>query len=88
MEILKRSNIKNIDNTFENMNKFKTTYFYKEFVGKVFICNDTPGVVWFLAKKPYGKRDEIALINELEDMNASFDVKDISFCTSEVLKEA
>ena len=76
-----------IDNTFENAIQLKKTDFYKEFVDKVFVCRETPNVVWFLAKKPYCKRDEVALINELEDMNVSFDVKDVSFCTSEMLKE-
>lgn len=73
-------NIKNVIN-------FKTTKFYKEFVDKIYINNAEPDTIWFSTKKPYTKRDEIALWTELEDHDFDFFVKDVLFETSNNLKE-
>ena len=65
--------------------EFKKTTFYKEFVEKVYICNDMPNTVWFKAKKPYHKRDEIILWRELD--HTDLDTINVAFQTSEKLIE-
>lgn len=47
----------------------KKTAFYNEIVETVYICKDMPNTVWFKAKNPYGKRNEITLWNELEHID-------------------
>lgn len=72
----------------DNLNavqEFKKTTFYKEFVEKVYICNKMPNTVWFKAKKPYHKRDEIILWKELE--YTDIDTINVTFKTSEILIE-
>lgn len=50
----------------EFIEAIKNTNFFKEYIDKLYVSYDTPGIVWFSAKKPYTKMDEIIIGNDLD----------------------
>ena len=67
------------------INVLKNTKFYKEVIENLFVCDETPNIVWFSAKRPYGKRDEISLWNETE--NYDIDVCDAMYAFSDTSED-
>ncbi len=63
----------------------KTTQFYNDIVLELYVCKETPDVLWFQPITGYTKRDEVGLWADIRD--TKYDLQDVTFapdnCTLE-----
>jgi len=59
----------------------KTTIFYHQFIEKLYICDETPEILWATFKCPYTKRDEITFWQDTK--NFDFVLNDAEYAYAE-----
>ena len=74
-------------NAYEEINNFikavKETKFCTDFVDELYICSLTPETIWFKAKAPYDKVNEVTLWNDTQQF--SHVLRDITFADGDVI---
>jgi len=63
----------------------KTTNFYKEIVLELYVCKETPDILWFRPIVEYTKRDEVGLWADIRE--TEYDLQDVTFAPENLKME-